>query len=272
MGILKKIEVFTKRMKKYIGVYALFFLTGCSNMTQEITSYQLPDSMIGGKYIYLEPADDYHLNLYPDSTTNGNWSYLTFNSENQINSSVRGIGYDKDDYTRDGVKYEVSSVEETGSSITYTLETYAKNNQDLTHIYVRIPDKNNTDSIEVNWGSGEFGLYTKLGITIPELEGEYMSEDSSYKVVFNTVDYMNENTFLYSTSWSGTIEVEYEISSIDVMDKADGTIIYNLELLDPQDLMATRLSIQFTNVEDDTIGIQGDGYFDEYFELTKKSS
>ena len=56
------------------------------------------------------------------------------------------------------------------------------------------------------------------------------------------------------------------------MDKADGTIIYGLELLDPQDLMATHLTIQFSNAEDNTINVQGDGYFDEYFELTKKVS
>ena len=115
-------------------------------------------------------------------------------------------------------------------------------------------------------------MYTKLGVSVPELEGEYLSEDDSSKMVFKTVDFMNENFFLYSTSGYEMIKVEYELSSIDVMDKADGTIIYGLELLDPQDLMATHLTIQFSNAEDNTINVQGDGYFDEYFELTKKVS
>ena len=99
-----------------------------------------------------------------------------------------------------------------------------------------------------------------------------MSEDESSKMVFKTIDFMNENFFLYSTSGYEMIKVEYELSSIDVMDRADGTIIYGLELLDPQDLMATHLTIQFSNAEDNTINVQGDGYFDEYFELTKKVS
>lgn len=255
----------------------IWFLSGKTDKennkeTEELTTYQLPTSVIDGKYIFLEPGDANDLEFNPYSSTNGNWSYLTFNSENEINSCVRGDVYEKDEYRRTDVKYEVKSVAKSGSSITYTLETYAKNNKDLMLIYVRIPDKNNTDSIEIDWGSGEFYLYTKLGVNIPKLEGEYLSEDGSYTMDFKTVDFMNENIFLYSTSWDEIIEVEYVLSSIDVMDKADGTIIYGLELLDPQDLMATHLTIQFSNAEDNTIGVQGDGYFDEYFELSKKVS
>lgn len=272
MAESKKIKISFKIIKKYIVFFALFFLAACNKEAEELTVYRLPASMVDEKYIFLEPSDANELEFNPYSTTNGNWSYLTFNAENGINSCVRGDVYEKDEYTRTDVKYEVTSVVETDSSITYTLETYAKNNKDLTLIYVRIPDKNNTDSVEIDWGSGEFGLYTKLGVSVPELEGEYLSEDDSSKMVFKTVDFMNENFFLYSTSGYEMIKVEYELSSIDVMDKADGTIIYGLELLDPQDLMATHLTIQFSNAEDNTIDVQGDGYFDEYFELTKKVS
>ncbi len=272
MAESKKMKISFKIIKKYIVFFALFFLAACNKEAEELTVYRLPTSMVDGKYIFLEPSDANELEFNPYSTTNGNWSYLTFNAENEINSCVRGAVYEKDEYTRADVKYEVTSVVETDSSITYTLETYAKNNKDLTLIYVRIPDKNNTDSVEIDWGSGEFGLYTKLGVSVPELEGEYLSEDDSSKMVFKTVDFMNENFFLYSTSGYEMIKVEYELSSIDVMDKADGTIIYGLELLDPQDLMATHLTIQFSNAEDNTINVQGDGYFDEYFELTKKVS
>lgn len=272
MAESKKMKISFKIIKKYIVFFALFFLAACNKEAEELTVYRLPASMVDEKYIFLEPSDANELEFNPYSTTNGNWSYLTFNAENGINSCVRGDVYEKDEYTRTDVKYEVTSVVETDSSITYTLETYAKNNKDLTLIYVRIPDKNNTDSVEIDWGSGEFGLYTKLGVSVPELEGEYLSEDDSSKMVFKTVDFMNENFFLYSTSGYEMIKVEYELSSIDVMDKADGTIIYGLELLDPQDLMATHLTIQFSNAEDNTIDVQGDGYFDEYFELTKKVS